>query len=511
MEIKKELILKGNLPAVFNSPAPEIFNLPEKVLQFGTGVLLRGLPDFYIDKANKQCVFNGRIVVVKSTGNNVDEFAMQDGLYTQCIKGIVEGKHIEEYVINASISRVLSAQQNWNEIMQYAESVAMQIIISNTTEVGIELQTDDNIYAAPPASFPGKLLAFLYKRFQHFKGDPESGMVIVPTELITDNGKKLKQIVLQLAVANKLDEAFINWLNTANDFCDSLVDRIVPGALKSQDQLAFEAKAGYKDALTIMSEPYSLWAIESSSERTKEILSFHKTDNSVIITPDISKYRELKLRLLNATHTFSCALFYLSGFELVYESMQEETLLSFIKKLMIEEITGAIIGASITRAEAEVFADNVIDRFSNPYIEHKWLSISLNYTAKMKTRCIPLITRYYEKNGKVPLCMTAGFAAYILFTKPIEEIDEVYYGEMHNRKYKINDSDAGLFYTCWKDAAPDVVVHKILSNELLWGIDLTGIRGFEMLVLYFLKQFNSGAFKHAITSLVQEGKALNEE
>jgi tagaturonate reductase len=140
MQLNRELILAEKLPVTFSIPTADVFDLPEKVLQFGTGVLLRGLPDFYIDKANKQNVFNGRIVVVKSTGSEVDEFAKQDGLYTQCIKGIVNGANMEDYIVNASISKVLSAQNNWAEIMQYAESADMQVIISNTTEIGIQLK-----------------------------------------------------------------------------------------------------------------------------------------------------------------------------------------------------------------------------------------------------------------------------------------------------------------------------------------------------------------------------------
>lgn len=502
--------MTGKLPETFDIPGAEIFDMPEKVLQFGTGVLLRGLPDYYIDKANKQGIFNGRIVVVKSTGGETDEFAKQDGLYTQCIKGIADGKQVESYIVNAAISKVLSAQHNWNDIMQYAESADMQVIISNTTEIGIELKADDDIHAAPPTSFPAKLLAFLYKRFQYFNGDKESGMVIVPTELIVDNGNKLKSIVLKLAHINKLEKSFIDWLDTANDFCSSLVDRIVPGALKRQEQLVFEAKAGYADALTIMSEPYSLWAIESSSERTKEVLSFYKTDDTVVVTPDINKYRELKLRLLNASHTFSCALAYLAGFNLVYESMREETICKFIKKLMIEEIAPCIIGESITQAEAEAFANNVIDRFCNPSIEHKWLSISMNYTAKMKMRCLPLILTYYEKTGKVPPHMCAGFAAYILFTKPVAFTNGVYYGMIQDRQYKIDDADAPLFYNLWNSSTAETIAQKVLSDESIWGTDLTTIPGFAALVQYFLLQFNRNEFKYVITRLSYGGKVTNE-
>jgi tagaturonate reductase len=501
MKLNKAAVVAEKFPANFSVPHADVFDLPEKVLQFGTGVLLRGLPDFYIDKANKQNIFNGRVVVVKSTGSNVDEFTSQDGLFTQYIKGIIDGKAVEEYIINASISKVFSAKENWSEIMRYAESADMQIIISNTTEVGIILKADDNIHASPPESFPAKLLAFLYRRFQHFKGSEESGMVIIPTELIVDNGNKLKEILLQLATINNLSDAFRNWINTSNDFCNSLVDRIVPGALKKQRQRSFEKKAGYKDALTIMSEPYSLWAIESSSEKTKNILSFSKIDKTVIVTVDINKYRELKLRLLNAAHTFSCALAYLAGFDLVYESMREDAICKFIKQLMLQEIAPCITGDSISNEEAENFANSVIDRFSNPFIEHKWLSISLNYTAKIKMRCVPLILNYYAKTEKVASHMSAGFAAYILFMKPVEIEDGVYYGKIRDRKYKIDDNNAALFYDLWKNFSTDTITQNILSHESVWGVDLTSIPGFTTIVQEFLQQFNRNEFKNAIARL----------
>ena len=469
MRLNRKTVIESKLPATFSAPDKSVFQLPEKVLQFGTGVLLRGLPDYYIDKANKQNVFNGRVVVVKSTGIAVNEFTTQDALYTQCIKGIVDGKPVEDYIINASISNLLSAKANWNDVMKYAESADMQIIISNTTEVGIVLKTEDDINATPPESFPAKLLAFLYRRYKFFKGSEESGMIIIPTELIVDNGNKLKEILSALSAINKLDKKFIEWLNSANDFCNSLVDRIVPGALKPHEQRAFEEKAGYTDVLTIMSEPYSLWAIESSSEKTKEILSFSTVDETIVVATDINKYRELKLRLLNATHTFSCALSYLAGFDLVSESMREDGICKFIKQLMLHEIAPCITGDTITNNEAENFANSVIERFCNPYIKHKWLSISMNYTAKINMRCVPLIFKYYEATGKIPSYMSAGFAAYILFMKPVEVIDGIYYGNSHNNKYVIDDNNAAAFYTLWKNFPPDVLAQKVLSDESLWG------------------------------------------
>jgi tagaturonate reductase len=212
--------LKNIAPENVDVPDVEIFDSPEKVLQFGTGMLLRGLPDYFIDKANRMGIFNGWIVVIKTTSRgDTAAFDKQDGLYTLCERGIVDGQKIEENIISSSISRVLIAQKDWGEILECAHNPDLQIIISNTTEVGIQLESDD-IRQYPPTSYPGKLLAFLYERFIAFNGSGDSGFVIVPTELILENGKKLESIVLELANLNSLEEDFIEWLEQSNLLCN---------------------------------------------------------------------------------------------------------------------------------------------------------------------------------------------------------------------------------------------------------------------------------------------------
>lgn len=467
---------KINLPEQ-SLPGERIFELPEKVLQFGTGVLLRGLPDYFIDKANRNGIFNGRIVVVKSTDTgSATDFDKQDGLYTVYTKGIENGKEINEQVICSAISRVLSAANDWDAILEVAQSPHLQVVISNTTEVGIKLVKED-ISKHPPLSYPGKLLAVLYKRYQAFNGSPDSGLTIIPTELITDNGKKLESIVLELAHLNKLEPAFMDWLESHNRFCNSLVDRIVPGRPDKALNDELEAKSGYTDNLSIIAEPYSLWAIEGD-DHIKSVLSFYEADESVVITSDIELFRELKLRLLNGTHSLSCAWAILQGFVTVKEAMRDDVFLNFIKPLIFNEILPAI-PYKIDENIAVDFAGKVLDRFRNPYIRHEWLSISVQYTTKIKMRVIPLLLNHYKLNNSIPEHMVLGFAAFIRFMQIKLNNDGHYTGKINEREYRVTDNLAEYFATVWTNTGADEAIHHILTNTELWDADLTALPGFE--------------------------------
>lgn len=471
---------KKTLPSIHNNavakPSDAMLALPEKVLQFGTGVLLRGLPDYFIDKANRQGLFNGRVVVVKSTeSGDAGVFDRQDGLYTLCVRGIEDGRKVEENIISSAISRVLSARDQWQEILALARKPEMQIVISNTTEVGIQLVDNDDIRRQPPVSFPGKLLAFLYERYKAFGGSPESGMVIVPTELIVDNGKKLAAIVKELAQIAGLEANFLLWMETHCHFCSSLVDRIVPGKPDAASLQQLTRDLGYTDDLLAISEVYRLWAIEGN-EKVRGILSFAGADEGVIIQPDIEIYRELKLRLLNGTHTLSCGLAYLAGFGTVKQAMDDAAFSAFVTDLMLKELAPAI-PYDVSLSPARDFGVRVLDRFRNPHLQHQWISITMQYSSKMKSRDIPILLRHYQQHGTPPSRFALGFAAYLLFMK--------------GGSYTITDDKAAHFAELWKK--PETVVNAALKDKSLWGADLTKLSGFEE------------AVKNNLDSLINKG------
>lgn len=458
-KLNKAFLKENKLSKKLTNPVQGWDQLPEKVLQFGTGVLLRGLPDYFIDKANQQGVFNGRVVVVKSTDKGgISEFDDQDNLYTLYIKGIENGKEVQKSKIISSISRVLAAYEDWEEIIDVAIKDELELVISNTTEVGIVLDTKDDLKAKPPHSFPAKLTALLYKRFLHFRGDESKGLVILPTELISDNGSKLKEIIIELSRIHNLGEDFIDWINQANHICNTLVDRIVPGKLSEEDQKQEEIQLGYVDDLAIMVEPFRLWAIESDSDEVKRVLSFANIDKGMVIVPDIGKLKELKLRLLNGSHTFSCGLALLCGFSTVKEAMRNEDFVLFLQHLLQKEIIPAITGEEISEGEAQNFAGDVIDRFSNPFLDHAWKSICFNYTSKLQMRTVALIENYTRKQQVAPQYMALGFAAYLLFMKDVE--------------------DESSLNSLWKEYDSNELVDKILKNQKLWNTDLSKVPGF---------------------------------
>ena len=468
----------------FQVPDATTLQLPEKVLQFGTGVLLRGLPDYFIDKANRAGKFNGRVVVVKSTaGGELEAFAKQDSLYTICVRGIDEGASVSENIISAAVSRVLVAKSDWEKVLALAASRDMKIVISNTTEVGIALVREP-VTGHVPQSFPGKLLAFLFERYKKLGPTEESGMIIIPTELIVDNGKKLQSILNELAIFNAFDNQFIEWLNSANTFCSSLVDRIVPGKPSEEVRNEIQQKAGYTDDLMIMAEVYRLWAIQGD-EKVKQLLEFAEVDAGVIIEPDIDVYRELKLRMLNGTHTLSCGLAVLAGFETVKLAMTDTDMSDFIASLMLDEISAGI-PYRLEPGAASAFGRKVLDRFRNPFIEHKWLSITVQFTSKMKMRNVPVLVKYVTESQTVPLAMALGFAAYILFMKSTRQSDAKFYGSINGLEYQIQDDQAAYLHQLWQSAGESRIAATVLRDENLWGTDLSTLPGFEVAVTDYL-------------------------
>ena len=457
-------------------------NAPEKVLQFGEGNFLRAFVDYWFDLANERAGWNGKCCLVQPIAQGLTNMINeQQGLYTLYLRGSEKGQKVDDKRVVSSVSRCLNPyeEDGFAEMMKVAVSDGLEIIVSNTTEAGIVYDRACNLEDKPCSSFPGKLTQVLYARYQ--AGKP--GIVMLACELIDNNGKELLKCVNQYIDQWGLEDGFKKYVNEECTFCGSLVDRIVPGRIRDAAEVAaLEEKHGYADPLLDVGEVFGLWVIEGDPEKLNEKLPFHKAglDANVFVAPDMTPYKKRKVRILNGAHTGFVLGAYLGGHDIVRNCMNDETVLGFMNKMLLDEIVPIL---PLDQEDCKNFAAAVQDRFNNPFVNHELMSISLNSTAKWRARNMPSFLEYIDTYGKLPTCLTMSFAAYIaFFSNDIQELNDA--GLVCRRPagntYTCSDDRWALeFYWNHRNDSVEELVHAVMTNLQMWGQNLTAIEGFE--------------------------------
>lgn len=430
----------------------EFAHFPEKVIQFGEGNFMRGFVDWQLQQMNKQGLFNGSAVVVQPISQGLGKMLKeQDYLYTVILEGLLDGKTVNTSEIISTVNRVLNPYEEWQEYLALAEDENLEIILSNTTEAGIAYDESDALNDTPPKSFPAKLTALLYKRYQLQK----PGFTIIPCELIDRNGEKLLAIIQQYADLWDLEADFKTWLTKENTFCCSLVDRIVPGYPRDRaDEL--NEKHGYIDNLMVKAEPFMLWVIEGP-QKIKEILPLQEAGLNVIVTDDMTPYRERKVHLLNGPHTAMVPLARLAGLETVEEVMLDADFSVFVDDLFARELIPML---DLPEAELAAYAEQIKERFKNPFVRHELSSIALNSVSKFQARLLPILLRFYDTKKTLPLGITAALAALIVS----------YLQESGN-----DDAEVLALFAEAKELPATEQVAFLLAQAKLWGQDLTEV------------------------------------
>ncbi len=479
---------------------------PIRVLQFGEGNFLRAFVDWIVDNLNEKAGFDGNVMMVQPLANGMgDMINAQKGLYTTCLRGIQNGKPVEEFRQITSVAGCINPYSDYDAFASQAENPDLRFVISNTTEAGIAYHAGDRLEDRPQVSFPGKLCAFLYRRYKAFGGDASKGLVMIPCELIDKNGDNLRRIVLQYADEWKLEKEFVDWVENACDFCNSLVDRIVPGYPRAEAD-AICQKLGYKDNLIDTAEIFHLWVIECHRRSYEDELPTAKAGLNVVWTDDMTFYRTRKVRILNGTHTMMSLASYLCGIDTVEDSVKSPVVGPFMRDGLFNEIIPSMDGDV---EELKKYASDVLERFANPYIEHLLLSISLNSVSKFKTRDLPSVLGYVQKTGRLPQHLALSIAALIAFYRGTEFEGDALVGDRNGGKYLIKDSREyletfasiyGAQHKC-NGCLSKALCDGILTKEDWWGMDLTTIPGLRDAVEgYLVKIFDEG-MEAAIRSL----------
>jgi len=457
---------------------------PEKVLQFGEGNFLRAFVEDFLDTANRKADWDGKIAMVQPTprGRKTDVFNAQDGLYTLYLRGSRNGVKVDEKRIISSVSRCINPYRDYEIFLEAACSPALEMIVSNTTEAGIVFDEGAKFTDRPCLSFPGKLTQALYARF--VKGLP--GVIILSCELIDNNGKELQHCVNQHIDAWKLDDAFKKYVNGENLFCNTLVDRIVPGAVKDPvENAAMDQQNGYEDPLKDVGECFGIWIIEGPEE-LEDRLPFKKAGlgEYVQVVPDVAPYKKRKVRILNGAHTGFVPGAYLAGQDIVRDCMQNKAIKGFMNKMLYEEVMPTL---PLDQEDLKNFASAVADRFNNPFVDHQLLSISLNSTSKWRARNMPSFKEYIAAKKSLPVCLTMSLAAYIAFySNEVQrrEADCLVCKRSAGNEYSVQDDAWVLdFFYEHRDDLPEALVHAVLTNKTMWGENLAEIPGLEAAVV----------------------------
>jgi tagaturonate reductase len=449
-------------------------NRPVKVLQFGEGNFLRAFVDYMLDIANEQGKFDGDIVLVKPIPyGTLDRFHAQDCRYTVLLRGMEDGRRVEKTRLVTSVQDAVDAYAEYAKYAAYAKLDSLRFIVSNTTEAGIVLDTQDRMDFTPPNSYPGKLTKFLYERAEAFGYALDKGLIILPVELIDDNGILLKQCVLALAKQWALGDRFLRWLEDACVFTSTLVDRIVTGYPKSEAEAIWET-LGYEDQLLDTAEPFGLWVIESAKDIRNE-LPLDACGLPVLFTDNQKPYKQRKVRILNGAHTSFVPMAYLCGHDIVKQAMADLAIRSFILCTLENEVIPTL---SLPKDDLESFARAVIGRFENPFIEHSLLAISLNSVSKWRARCMPSFLEYVKMNGSLPSHLTFSLAALMALYHGHEIVDGALVCERGGKPYLILDDEAVLrFFAETSALSAWEQTEQFLQNKAFWGQNLTQIPG----------------------------------
>lgn len=467
---------------------------PVRILQFGEGNFLRGFVDYMVDIANEHGGFDGDVAVVKPIeGGSLKAFHEQDCQYTVLLRGAKDGKETEAARVVGCIADAVDAYQEYDRYAAYAELDTLRFVVSNTTEAGIVFDPTDRLELSPPRTFPGKLTKLLLERYRYFNGADDKGLVMLPVELIEDNGGKLRDCVLRLAAHWELGEDFRRWVETSCIFCSTLVDRIITGFPRGEAEALWE-RFGYRDELLVTGEPFALWVIEGPPSVRKE-LPLDQVGLPVVFTEDQSPYRQRKVRILNGAHTSFALAAFLAGYDDVYTAMQEPLIRHFVLDTIFEEIIPTL---TLPRGELEEFAHAVIERFRNPYIRHELLSISLNSVSKWRARCLPSVVGFMEQTGSAPARLAFSLAALVSFYSGRQQ-EDAFMGQRDGKPYRIQDDAHVLDFFARNAALPaQELISALLAKESFFGEDLTGRTALTEVVAAALEDIRTLGMREAM-------------
>ena len=463
---------------------------PERVIQFGEGNFLRAFVDWIISQINERTDFNGSVVVVQPIEKGlVDMLNSQDGLYHVNLQGMEKGQTVNSYRLIDVVSRAINPYRDFDDYEKLAELPDVRFVVSNTTEAGIAFDASCRLSDRPASSYPGKLTQLLYHRFRYFNGDPHKGLIIMPCELIFQNGHVLKKTIEQYIDLWNLGDEFRTWFETACRVYATLVDRIVPGFPKKEiDEI--QRKLQYQDRMVVQGEAFHLWVIEAPEELEQEFPA-GKAGLNVLFVPSEAPYHARKVTLLYGPHTVLAPVAFLSGIDIVRDACQHPVVGAYVRRVMFDELMETL---DLPKPELMQFAEDVLERFNNPFVDHQVTSIMLNSFSKFATRDLPGLKVYLQRKGRLPEGIVMGLAAILIYYKGGVRADGV--------AYSPNDLPEIISFMQELWAAGDIrkLAEQVLAADWIWHENLNEIPQLTDRLVYYLQTIRQDGMLSVVTA-----------
>lgn len=458
------------------------------ILQIGEGNFLRAFAEYFVQLSNNAGI-KSEVIICQPRKNTavINALNAQNCGYHIVIRGRDNGQIVNKVMLVDCVSRCIDTAGEYDRLVDLFKNAALDIVISNTTEAGICFHSADKLSDCPDVSFPAKVTALLYERYKAGK----EGVIFLPVELIENNGGQLKECIKKYIALWNLGEDFAAYIDNECSFCNTLVDRIVTGHTEYKN-----------DKCAVACEPYASWLIEADDE-VRKALPFDRNDTRISFVDSLQEYRARKVRILNGAHTMSVLAAYHMGFDIVRDMMQDDLMSRYVRKGLFEEVIPTI---NLPESELKTFAGSVLERFDNPFIDHKLLDISLNSVSKFKARCLGTLIDYNRMTGTLPAVICFGLAALIHFYNG-QYVGARFIGKRDKDTYEIKDSKDVLDFFSKAFQSGDVV-RAVLSNKAFWNTDLTEIEGLYQLVKRDYDSIVSLGMKKAVEKVIFDEQAV---
>ncbi|MFE5324348.1 tagaturonate reductase [Paenibacillus sp. NPDC056579] len=456
---------------------------PERVLQFGDGVFLRGFVDWMLHHMNEQGLFRGQAVVVQPFAEgSADEINEQNGMYTLLHRGICDGRTVDEAELIGSIRRAINPYSDYKAFLHCALNPDLRFIVSDTSPEGIVFTEDDHFTDFPPSSFPAKLTVFLYKRFKTYHGKASKTFVILPCEQIDRNGDVLKQTVLRYARKWHLEQEFVWWIGH-NEFVNTVADRLVTGY--PQDEIKeLTHRIGYVDHLINTAEPFHQWIIETANPRLPAELPLAQAGLNAVWTNQLTPYHTRKVRILDGMQTILTLTAFLCGKQTMKQGMDDSLLAAFVHKVLSEEIIPSLDPELAASEATKAYADLVPERLANPLLQRQLHRLVNHAVAQFRRSVLPSLLEFRKRHQYPPALLCFSLAALILLYKGTALDNERLAARRATEVFIVEEETdhVATFRDFWSayegtPASACQLVSRVLKHEPFWGMSLANTDG----------------------------------